>query len=369
MYIRNVLHIIADGNAGGGTTVVLGLCEDLIASGNFKITLITQPNSYALRCAQELGIEVLPFDFFTSRFDRYAPSRLLTLTEQIQPDLIHVHGSRAAFPFCFAPLKKLHHPLIYTVHGYHFRLKKGPLKWLGWLAERQIVRRCRFLTWVSQGDKAIAARWHLTPPDRNTATVIYNGIYPGDFTDIESQATHYDLVFAGRLDIPKNPLFMIDILACLKDRPVSLLMIGGGQLEKQLHTYAKEKGVSQFITFSGALSHEETLRALNAARIAVMPSLWEGFPILPLEAGYLGLPVVAAAIPGVDEIIKDGQNGYLIPSHDAELYASAIKKLLDNSTLMQEMGGRSKHMVKKNFLRRQNTEKFIDLYCVLSSHA
>ncbi|GAB4255721.1 MAG: hypothetical protein Kow0065_03990 [Methylomicrobium sp.] len=404
MQVRlSILQIVADGAPGGGTTVVLGLCEDLLATEQWNVVLVTQPDSYALQQAQQLGIKTLPFDFFTSRFDRSIPRRLAALIDEVKPDLIHVHGGRAAFPFCSAPLKTLPYPLIYTVHGYHFRLKTGPLKWLGWFAEWQIARRCRFLTWVSQGDKAIAARWHLTPPNRDNTAVIYNGIHPGDFSDITPQpvgwvaakrkpishrakwfdprwvslrSTHptalasdplpqdkpYDLVFAGRLHTQKNPLFMVDIVACLKERPVSLLMVGGGELESQLQTYAQSQGVDHLMTFTGALSHRESLQALCSARVAVMPSLWEGFPVLPLEAGYLEIPVVAADIPGIDEIIIDGENGYLIPKHDPMLYRAAICRLLDNPELARQMGIRGTQQVEAKFLRNRNTEKFIDLY-------
>ena len=170
------------------------------------------------------------------------------------------------------------------------------------------------------------------------------------------------MVFVGRLAKPKNPLFMIDILACLKERSVSLLMVGGGELDTPLRAYAKSKEVEHLVTFAGPLPHCEALKAFCSARVAVMPSLWDGLPILPMEAGYLGLPVVAAAIPGVDEIIEDGKNGFLIPTYDPKLYAAAINRLLDDPSLALKMGAQGKQRVDRRFLRRHNTQAFIDIY-------
>ena len=65
---RHVLQIIADGNPGGGTTFVLGLCDDLSKNHFCKVSVVTKPDSYASRRASELGIATYNFDFFTSRF-------------------------------------------------------------------------------------------------------------------------------------------------------------------------------------------------------------------------------------------------------------------------------------------------------------
>lgn len=358
----SILHIVADGAPGGGTTVVLGLCEDLINSGKWNVTLITQPDSYAFHQANKLGTNVFPFDFFSSRFDRRIGMRLFSLIGAIKPDLIHVHGARAAFPFCSGPLKSLSCPLVYTVHGYHFRHKQGLTKWLGWYAERQISGRCDHLTWVSRGDALVAHRWRLLACELNNTTVVYNGIDPALFDGVKPQTEQYDLVFVGRLEEPKNPLFMVDIVARLKSRNVSLLLVGGGSLEKQLHDYAKRLNVDHLITFTGALPNLDTLQAIRSARIAILPSLWEGLPVLPLEAGYLGVPVVATDISGVDEIIVDGKNGYLISGHDPEKFAEAIRFLLDSPTVATEMGIQARQMVEENFLRQSSSSQYIDIY-------
>jgi glycosyltransferase involved in cell wall biosynthesis len=86
-----------------------------------------------------------------------------------------------------------------------------------------------------------------------------------------------------------------------------------------------------------------------------------------LEAGYFGLPVVAAAIPGVDEIIVDGHNGYLIPNHDPAQYVAAIRLLLDNPTLAESLGKQAKQRIEAKFLRCHNTQRIIEIYHSLVS--
>ena len=83
---------------------------------------------------------------------------------------------------------------------------------------------------------------------------------------------------------------------------------------------------------------------------------------MPMEAGFLGLPVVATDISGVDEIICDGETGILIPKHCPVLYAEAINKLLDNPQLAQRMGAKARQRIDELFLRMNNSKAFIQVY-------
>jgi glycosyltransferase involved in cell wall biosynthesis len=250
---------------------------------------------------------------------------------------------------------------VYTVHGYHFL--KRPLAWraLGWLAEKRIAERADQVVFVSRNDRNIAERFHILNADRKCST-IYNGIDPQDLDATPATRPKYDLVFAGRMHVQKNPSFVVDIMAELAADDVTLLMIGGGELESEVRAYAERRGVASRITFTGALGRKEALAALASGKIYVFPSLWEGLPIGPIEAMYYGLPVVASAIGGTDEVVEHQVNGFLLSSFEPRSYAAAIRRLLTEPELYAGYSSAGRRRVESMFLRKSCTANYRSVY-------
>jgi glycosyltransferase involved in cell wall biosynthesis len=360
----HILHVVADGAPGGGTTAVLGLCSDLQGQG-FRSSLITQRDSYGFQTGQAMKLEARGLDFFRSRFDRSIPRRLRTLISELSPDLVHVHGARAGHAFCSRALRDLSSKMVYTVHGYHFL--KRPLAWraLGWLAEKRIAERADQVVFVSRNDRNIADRLRILgsdPKSDRKCSTIYNGIDPHDLDATPAAPPKYDLVFAGRMHAQKNPSFLVDIMAELSGEKTTLLMIGGGELEAEVRSYAERRGVASRITFKGALSRAEALSALASGKIYVFPSRWEGLPIGPIEAMYYGLPVVASAIGGTDEVVEHQVNGFLLNAFEPGSYAAAIRRLLNEPALYASFAAAGRRRVESLFLRKSCTANYRAVY-------
>ncbi|HET7539023.1 MAG TPA: glycosyltransferase family 4 protein [Polyangiaceae bacterium] len=360
----HILHVVADGAPGGGTTAVLGLCSDLRNLG-FRTSLITQRDSYGFQTGQALKLETRGLDFFRSRFDRSIPKRLHGLISELSPDLVHVHGARAGHAFCSQTLRRIPSKLVYTVHGYHFL--KRPLAWraLGWVAEKRIAQRADQVVFVSRNDRNIAERFRILgsgPQSDRKSSTIYNGIDPRDLDATPAAPPTYDLVFAGRMHAQKNPSFLVDIMAELSADQVTLLMIGGGELEAEVRAYAERRGVASRITFKGALTRAQALSALASGRVYVFPSRWEGLPIGPIEAMYYGLPVVASAIGGTDEVVQHQVNGFLLNAFEPRSYASAIRRLLNEPDLYARYAAAGRKRVESLFLRQSSSASYRSVY-------
>lgn len=357
-----VLEVLADGSPGGGNTAVLGLGSDLTATGDWDVSLITQPGSDAFRQAEARGIATYGFDFFTSRFDLTIPRRLEPLVKNIAPHIVHAHGARSANAFCSQVFQARSFPLVYTVHGFHYQKKALPLRLLGREAERRIARHADRIVFVSQQDRDTAVAERFIGEDEASASVIVNGISTTDFTDLQPLAQHYDIAFVGRAHPQKNPLFMIDIMAVLKGKGVNLIMVGGGELAEAMQARAGELGVADSITFTGPLQRGEALRALVSSKLFVLPSLWEGLPIAPIEAGYCRLPVVASKVSGTTEVIIDGETGVLIEGFDATTYATRIMELLTDEPRRRRMGAAARQRVEQNYTRERNSLAHMTVY-------
>ena len=358
---QRVLHILPDGSAGGGATAVLGLCRDLVATGNWDVGLVTAPRSPVAEQAEKSGIACLPLDFFTSRLDFRLASHLAQQMAYFRPDLLHAHGARAGLPFCRPSLSKTV-PLAYTVHGFHHARKSLPLRHLGRLAERRIFARADAVVFVSDGDQIQAKRERILCAEHERHSVIANGIDPAEFEGLAPCEERFDLVFAGRAHRQKNPFFMVEIMEALRGSGIRLRMICGGALEPSLRARIAASPARDSIAFSGALPRRDVLRAFLSAKLYVLPSLWEGLPIAPIEALYCGLPVIASNVGGTDEVVIDCVNGRLIDRFDAATYAHAIRDVLGNEALRIRLATEGKKRVQAHFLRATHSARHQDLY-------
>ena len=359
--MRKLLQISADGNPGGGTTVVLGICDDLTSRRSWDVSVLSNRNSYALMETSKRGLCAYGCNFFSSRFDLTIPWRMRKLIDQIRPDLIHVHGGRAAHQFNLAPLKNLKCAIVYTVHGYHFANRPPFFRSLGRFAEKMIANRVNHVCFVSKADESIGMKHGIVTAGCKSS-VIYNGIDPNDLSLGDDCEHTHDIVFVGRLVRQKNPQFAIDVIARMKERRITLLMVGGGELESSVRARARALGVNHLVTFSGELTRAAAVASLRRARLYLFPSLWEGLPVGPMEAMYCGIPVVGSRIGGTDEVVSDGEDGILIDEFDASVYARKILDLLGDDTRYRKYIENGKRKVTERFLRHISSDSYMRLY-------
>ena len=356
MAVPPILQIVGDGAAGGGTTVVLQLSQELAKQGA-EVTVASQAGSYILAQAERHGLAVLPLDF-RSRGNTLALSRQLLRYLAANPaTLVHAHGARAALTIALLPRAR-RRALIYTVHGYHYRKKPPGVRHLAMLAERFCAQRATATVFVSTHDIKVAADDHLLPRSARTQ-VIYNGAAPAESS---AAACRFDLAFLGRLHFQKNPAILVDILEAIKPLSPSLAIIGSGTLEPMLREKVKRAGMERQVTFQGEQEHSAALRLLESARIMVLPSRWEGLPVSVIEAMHRGIPVVASDIAGTDEVVADGTTGFLVPGTDAAAYAERIARLLGDEALYARIGRNAVFRARELFSIHSQMEAYVSLY-------
>ncbi|MBI5352971.1 MAG: glycosyltransferase [Chloroflexi bacterium] len=153
------------------------------------------------------------------------------------------------------------------------------------------------------------------------------------------------LISVGRLAYQKAHSILIQSMpALLKEFPnLKLGICGGGVLKRRLETQILELGISDSVKLLGRW--DSVTGFLAVADIFVLPSRWEGLPIALLEGMSAGLPVVATNVEGVDEVVKDGEHGFLVPVEDVNELTNAILKLLKDKHLRLNMGAAAKRHV------------------------
>ncbi len=174
--------------------------------------------------------------------------------------------------------------------------------------------------------------------------VIPNGVNLGEFEGMGPRLRPGGpptLLFVGRCYPQQKGLeYLVRAMALLPPHAGARLRIVGEDWggAAQALSLARALGVGDRVTYSGPLGRGELLQAYAEADILVLPSLFEPFGIVLLEAMATGLPVVASRVGGVPEVMEDGKTGFLVQPGNARALAEALDLLLSDPALRRRMG-------------------------------
>ncbi len=143
------------------------------------------------------------------------------------------------------------------------------------------------------------------------------------------------LVFAGRLGPQKAVGVLLDALV-EADR-VHLLIAGDGPERHALERQSAKLGLDGRVRFLGTVPREAVLRLFRAADASVLPSAWENFPHTVVEALAVGCPVIATAVGGVPEVVRDGENGLLVPPNESVALGATIARFFSEAHLRERL--------------------------------
>ena len=152
------------------------------------------------------------------------------------------------------------------------------------------------------------------------------------------------VTYVGKLEPRKGVDALVEAMGLLAGRPAGapLLMAAGiGPMRDGLEARARDLGVADRIRFLGKIPHDDVALWMAAGDVFVLPSLSEGLPTVVCEAMAVGRPVVATAVDGTPEIVRDGETGFLVPPKDPPALAAALARVLEDPRLAAEMGSRA----------------------------
>jgi glycosyltransferase involved in cell wall biosynthesis len=147
------------------------------------------------------------------------------------------------------------------------------------------------------------------------------------------------IVFAGRLTAQKAFHVALEALAGVDG--VTLLVAGDGPERAACERRASELGLNGRVRFLGPQPRARVLELFRAADASLLSSAWENFPHTVVEALAVGTPVIATAVGGVAELVRDGENGLLVPPGDPEQLAAAVRRFLSDERLGERLRERA----------------------------
>lgn len=170
------------------------------------------------------------------------------------------------------------------------------------------------------------------------------------------------LVCVGRFDPVKGQDILLNAMALLGHKSAILELIGKGKLEEQYQQQVKKLNLQDIIVFAGVLPHSEIFTRMAEALFTIVPSRSEAFGLVNIESMSVGTPVIASAVGGIPEIIRDGVDGFLVPPDDPEALAEKIKVLLTDHKLREEMGRNARQRFLDVFEQTQSIEQQVQWF-------
>ena len=286
-----------------------------------------------------------------------------------KPDIVHIHHLRPLFYFFRNPLKKYRIPVMFTVHGLHLHkyefyphhisdMVGNKIKYLlRFILERRLFGQVNRVIAVSRDDKHFMEHHYRL---RNV-TYLTNGINISDvrISDVSRSELrrslglppdHFLFVTVARFNFQKAYDFMIKTLCLLtdflKNRKIKFIFVGGGTELNRIKKMADNLRVSSYITFTGERS--DARQYIKSADVFLLPSRWEGLPIVLLECGLFRVPVIVSDTYGNREIIKKN-NGVLFKNLDSPALAEVIKKAVNGEYKWEQMTTNLDREVKQNY--------------------
>lgn len=206
--------------------------------------------------------------------------------------------------------------------------------------------------------------------------VIYNGF---DFTRFEGEADReyvkkefgvnpqYIVPMLARVNKAKDWQSFIDLAARAKDEglDIEFLAIGGGDMLEYYQQEVKQRNMNNIRFVGRRADVEKILKASDVSMLFTSDVHKEGVSNSIMEAMAAGIPIIATDGGGTPEIIKDAENGYIIPLHDVERAFKILKKLLTDDMLRKQIGERAKRHIQDQFLLSRMGDDYMNLYTKL----
>jgi glycosyltransferase involved in cell wall biosynthesis len=378
-----ILQVAYKSEISGGEKVLLNLARHLRRRGHH---LLVACPSYGplVQALQGEGIDVRNIPV-KKTYDLIGAVRLKNLILREGVQILHTHGmlvnivGRMASRMAHVPIS------ISTVHLTRELAKGGRAE-----NTRQLLKGKYYRVWdnftarfndriiavsdsvrqdlISQGinpEKLVVIKNgiervpHQSPLERENWLVqkkkelsIGNGAVVGTITRLSKQKDVHTLLYA-----------MSNIV---RDYPgIRCLIVGDGPQRRELEDLRARLALNGNVTFLGYRGDAREI--LNVFDIFVLSSLWEGLPLVVLEAMAASKPVIATRVPGTAEAVVDGTTGILVPLRNSEKLEESIKSLLGDQKLSQNMGEAGRRRVNKYFSAERMADETERLYLDLMS--
>ena len=315
--------------------------------------------------------------------------RLFSIVDEERPDIIHVHSPSLNGLAAVGVAKKYHIPLVYEVRAFwedaavdQETCRQGDLRYrLTAYSESHVLRQANAVTTICEGLRQEMIKRGI---EENKITVIPNGVDVGRYTydkprDVElAQSLNLEgklvLGFIGSFYAYEGLDLLLEsfpaISAALPD--ARLLIVGGGLEEENLKQQARELQIEEKVVFTGRVPHDQVEKYYSLIDLACFPRhslrLTETVtPLKPLEAMAMGRICVASDVGGHNELIRDGETGFLFRTGDVKSLVDVVSRIAGEKERWGSMRSAGRRFVEEERTWTKSISNYIPIYTTLLS--
>jgi glycosyltransferase involved in cell wall biosynthesis len=359
-----LMQITHDLAIGGLQRVVANICRAIDRDAFEVQVLCLRALGPFAADIERLGVKVTLVPQ-TRRTDYFSFLKVARILRAERINVIHTHNTQPFVDGTLAALLSGVRTIVHTDHARSFPDKRRYM-----LAERAMSLFAYRVVGVSDHTSANLEKYEKIATAK--IETIPNGI-DGSAFDIPVDRTARrrelgivsDALVLGigvRLSEQKGITYLLEAMPTIVARiPRAVLVIAGeGPLEQDLKAEAERLGLGHHVKFVGPrLDVPELLKVFD---LYVLPSLWEGLPMVLLEAMAAGCPIVATSVGGVPSAIETGVNGLLVPPQDPAMLAQAVVLALGDESLRRRLALAGKQAFAARFSAETMTRRYERLY-------
>ena len=328
-----IIHVITAFGIGGAEKLLLDIVNRQVRGHKVHLIYFKPINDLISKIDKRILIKRIPLSLLTIK-------KLSNYYKNENADIIHTHLGHADI-IGFIAVKNSKAKVFCTMHNIYF--KKNNLDELFFKIYRYLflkrVPKSKVISISESVEKHVIST--LKVP-RSRSFLLYNAISPKNIKRSNGKNSEIKLLFVGRLEKQKSLETLLHAVNYLKKQrnkfEFSITIVGDGSKKSQLQSLAKKLSINDSVLFKG--KQENTDRLYGESDIFVLPSIWEGFGMVILEAFRAKLAVIASNIEGPAELINHNSNGLLFePKNHVEL-AKKIKLLIDNPNLRRRLANK-----------------------------
>lgn len=295
---KKIYHFLITNSASGQEAVVANIIDMVDGYEHYYVCPDGPINDFLA----ERGIRHIPVPSLT-------PLTVRKVLQRDRPDIAHGHDVTASVCLAVNALFCHRHgiKLISHLHNNDTRMHK--------VGVRSIVYGVASLAFTSiiAVSDPVVDEYVFRFLIEKKATTVVNVINPQNIADkvkgVNTAIRRWDVAAVGRLADQKDPLMFVDIIAEMnRSRETTAVMVGNGDMEQQVREHIRERGLEGKIELAGFQTNPYTY--IVRSSLMMMPSKYEGYPMVALEALMLGAPFLGTPVAGISEIV-DERCGYL----------------------------------------------------------
>lgn len=358
-----IVHVITAFGLGGAEKLLLNTLNEQVEDHRVHLVYLKEINDLLPELDDRVEVKNI-------RLSVWVIKNLRKYYEMVEPDIIHTHLGHADILGIWAA-RNMNSKLFCTIHSTSFR--KNTMDRVFFMIYKLLLKRVRTkinIISISKAVQAVVTKKIQIPSERSH--LLYNAIPAAERLrskreikkELSLSENKMTLLFVGRLTKAKSVETFLKSIKLLSVKGYSnkfeVLIVGDGRQKEVLKSLATELEINNIVRFEGEVLNVDEY--FNAADLFILPSIWEGFGIVILEAFRAKAAVISSDIDGPSEIIGHNQNGMLFSPSDHQDLSEKIIELLKDKNKRERLAQKGFETFTGKYLLENYVESLNQLY-------